>query len=93
MKIINIEIPTQVANLSSILFNIPIEVMAKIIIDTETVEERNDAIIMNCFMMFILKTYKIKTFDYFKAIIADDPIRYIEEFLIESSKRADKYYG
>jgi len=93
MKIINIEIPTQVANLSSILFNIPIEVMAKIIIDTETVEERNDAIIMNCFMMFILKTYKIKTFDDFKAIIADDPIRYIEEFLKEASKRADKYYG
>jgi hypothetical protein len=93
MNILDIEIPSSVMPELAILFEMPPELMAEIVYNTETVEERNITIFSHCLMFYITKKYKLKSFDEFVDQMQENTDKNLTDFFAESTKRMEKKYG
>jgi hypothetical protein len=93
MNIENIEIPSQLIMELPSLFDMPSEILAEIVYDTNTVEERSQAIFGNCLMFYITKKYKLKSLDEFVYEMQINTDKNLADFFNEITKRMIKKYG
>jgi hypothetical protein len=93
MKILNTEIPAGVIKQLPTLFNMPNEIMAKIIYETETVDERNLQIFIHCVMFYVSKKYKLKSLDEFENIMKQNQESEFVDFIEEIIRRMERKWG
>jgi hypothetical protein len=94
MNLFDIEMPTDGAEMLAKLFNMPPEIRYEIILDTDTIKERNKSIIMHCFMFYITKKYKLYSIDDFTSFLdKGNPQKIFDSFFDEANKRMKRYNG
>jgi hypothetical protein len=62
MKFYDNEIPTKLIKHLPLLFNMPDKLMAEIVYETNTLEERERSIFFHCLFFYITKKYQLKSY-------------------------------
>jgi hypothetical protein len=65
----------------------PDEILAEIIYETDTIEERENCIFTSCFFFYISKKYKLKSSNEVEDIINQNIDDSFSDFLVEIAKR------
>jgi hypothetical protein len=94
MKLSDVETPTEAANLISILFEMPDEIRERIIMNTDTVEERNNLLIVNCYANYVSQKYRLTSYSELESIFeSKNKFKYLKEFFREVDRMSEKYHG
>jgi hypothetical protein len=93
MKLFEMEIPSGLINELPILFNMPDTLMAEIVYETDTLEERNKSIFGHCLFFYITKEYELQSFDELVEAMQQNTDEKLVRFLNEITKRREARYG